>query len=66
VRSDEPVNIGWVFRPDLRAGGADRAAEHAGKQVHSVGKTVDGSGRVEVVLMDGQWVKAHRHELIPG
>ena len=54
----EPVEIGWVFRPRV-------GDEHAGKRVHAVGKAVAGDGRVEIVLADGERVRAHRTELSP-
>jgi hypothetical protein len=54
----EPVEIGWVFRPRV-------GDEHAGKRVHAVGKTAAGDGRVEVVLADGERVRAYRTELSP-
>jgi hypothetical protein len=53
----KPVEIGWVFRPRV-------AHEHAGKRVHAVGKSA-GDGRVEIVLADGERVRAHRTELSP-
>ncbi|MEV0395906.1 hypothetical protein AB0I07_22690 [Polymorphospora rubra] len=62
VRAAEPVNLGWIFRPDRADGGAD----HAGKQVHSVGRTLDTDGRIEVTLTDGARVRAYRREIVPG
>ncbi|GAB3158160.1 hypothetical protein GCM10027290_60810 [Micromonospora sonneratiae] len=67
MHSTEPVNLGWVYRPDHSGGDLARAPEHAGKRVHAVGKAVvDDSGRVEVVLADGERVRAYRHEVVPG
>jgi hypothetical protein len=54
----EPVEIGWVFRPRV-------TGEHAGKRVHAVGKSAAGDGLVEIVLADGERVRAHRTELSP-
>ncbi|WP_246568109.1 hypothetical protein [Polymorphospora rubra] len=56
------MNLGWIFRPDRADGGAD----HAGKQVHSVGRTLDTDGRIEVTLTDGARVRAYRREIVPG
>ena len=55
----DAVELGWVLRPDL----AGPLAGHAGKRIHSVGRTAGGD-RVEVVLADGERVRAARHELV--
>jgi hypothetical protein len=64
--SSQPVSLVWVFRPDRAETDHDRADEHAGKPVHAVGKRVDDSGQVEVVLADGARVQAYRHEVVLG
>ncbi|OKI46060.1 hypothetical protein A6A27_37415 [Micromonospora sp. CB01531] len=62
VRPVEPLNLGWIFRPER----ADDVGEHAGKQVRFVARTTDESGQVELVLTDGTRVRAYRHEVVPG
>ncbi|WP_028193381.1 hypothetical protein [Salinispora pacifica] len=64
--SSQPVNLGWIYRPDCGDSGRDPVDEHAGKLVRAVGKKADDGGRVEVVLADGVRIQAYRHEVVPG
>ncbi|MEV6812723.1 hypothetical protein [Micromonospora sp. NPDC051296] len=58
--------ISLVFRPNGADTGQARADEHAGKPVRTVGRQVDGGGRVEIVLSDGARVQAYGHEVVLG
>jgi hypothetical protein len=66
VTTDAAVVLQWVFTPVLAGPEASPYAGQAGKTVRSVGRRAAADGRVEVVLADGETVRALRHELRPG
>ena len=66
VGAGSAVVLQWVFRPVLTGPDASPYAAHAGKTVRSVGRTPAADGRVDVVLTDGETVRAFRRELRPG
>jgi hypothetical protein len=66
VGAGAAVVLQWVFRPVLTGPDASPYAVHAGKTVRSVGRASAADGRVDVVLVDGETVRAFRRELRPG
>ncbi|MFC0526628.1 hypothetical protein [Phytohabitans kaempferiae] len=60
----EPLELRWILRPDP-ATRSSLLAEHDGMQVHSMRATPGGDGLVDVVLIDGERVRAHRYEVVP-
>jgi len=66
VGAGTAVVLEWVYRPELTGPDASPYAAHAGKTVRSVGRTPAADGRVDVVLADGETVRAFRRELQPG
>jgi len=65
VGAGTAVVLQWVLRPELTGPDASPYAAHAGKTVRSVGWTPASDGRVDVVLADGETVRAFAENCDP-